>query len=222
MLQLNAQEVQKLYSAKLRAYRAFISFFRSRQAIRVLLENSGLLRPGLRVLDAGCGFGTATFALLDALRRRNIEPQVIEAFDLTSAMLVQFQGELESRGISHVRLKQANVLKLEELPASWTAYDLIVSTSMLEYVSGEDLSRALAALYARLGRRGILLVVITRRSWITKILIEWCWHAARYTRKELREAFVSAGFRDLAFIGFPFRYFWQNFSNYVIVAKRGE
>ena len=123
-------------------------------------------------------------------------------------------------GISHVRLKQANVLKLEELPASWTAYDLVVSTSMLEYLSREDLSRALAALYARLARRGILLVVITKRNWITRILIEWCWHAARYTRKELREAFVEAGFHDLAFIEFPFPYFWQNLSNHVVVAKR--
>lgn len=98
MLHANAQEVQKLYTVRLRAYRAFISFFRSRQAIRALMESSGFLRPGLRVLDAGCGFGSATFALLDALRRRNIEPQIIEAFDLTPAMMAQFQGELEARG----------------------------------------------------------------------------------------------------------------------------
>ena len=218
----NAQEVQKLYTVRLRAYQAFISFFRSRQAIRALMESSGFLRPGLRVLDAGCGFGSATFALLDALRRRNIEPKIIEAFDLTPAMLAQFQGELEARGISHVRLKQANVLNLEELPASWTAYDLIVSTSMLEYVSRQDFSRALAALYARLARRGILLVVITRRNWMTRILIEWCWQAAPYTRNELREEFAAGGFNELAFIRFPLQYFWQNLSNYVVVAKRGE
>lgn len=62
MLESKTQEVQKLYTAKLRAYRALITFFRSRQAIRALIESSGFLRPGLRVLDAGCGFGTATFA----------------------------------------------------------------------------------------------------------------------------------------------------------------
>ena len=74
--------VQKLYTEKLNAYRRFISFFRSREAIRALLESSGLLRPELRVLDAGAGFGTATFALLDALRHRSLEPKAIEAFDL--------------------------------------------------------------------------------------------------------------------------------------------
>lgn len=222
MLDANAQEVQKLYTVRLRAYRAFTSFFRSRQALRALLENSAFLRPGLRVLDAGCGFGMATFALLDALRRRNMEPQVIEAFDLTPAMLARFQMDLEARGINQIRLKQANVLELEQLPATWNDYDVIVSTSMLEYVSREDLSRALAALCARLSRRGILLVVITRRNWITRILIEWCWHAAGYTRKELREAFAAGGFNKLAFIRFPVRYFWQNLSNHVVVAKRGE
>ena len=218
----NAQEVEKLYTAKLGTYRAFISFFRSQDAIRALLEGSGFLRPGLRVLDAGCGFGTATFALLEALRRPNIGPQVIEAFDLTPAMLARFQVELDARGINQVRLKQANVLELEQLPSSWGDYDLIVSTSMLEYVAKEDLSQALSALYARLARCGILLVVIARKNWITRMLIESWWHAARYKRKELREAFAAAGFHDLVFIRFPFRYFWQNASNHVVVAKRGE
>lgn len=222
MLHANAQEVQKLYTAKLRAYRAFIAFFRSQHAIRALFKSSGLLRPGLRVLDAGCGFGTATFALLDALRERNIELQVIDAFDLTSAMLARFQVDLEARGINQVHLKQANVLEPEKLPATWNDYDLIVSTSMLEYVSRQDLSQALTALYARLARRGILLVVITRRNWITRILIEWCWHAAGYTRKELREAFAAGGFNELTFTRFPVQYFWQNLSNHVVVAKRGE
>jgi ubiquinone/menaquinone biosynthesis C-methylase UbiE len=66
MAQANpTEEVEKLYTARLNTYRAFISFFRSRNGIRALLESSELLRPGLRVLDAGAGFGTVTFALLD-------------------------------------------------------------------------------------------------------------------------------------------------------------
>jgi ABC-type taurine transport system substrate-binding protein len=50
-------------------------------------------------MDAGAGFGTATFALLDALRHRGLEPEAIEAFDLTPAMLVRFQRELDSRAL---------------------------------------------------------------------------------------------------------------------------
>ena len=122
--------------------------------LRALLEHSGLLRPKLRVLDAGAGFGTATFALLDALRAKNMDAQAIDAFDLTC--VINF-------GCS------------------------------------------------------------TRGEWqrITKILIEWWWHATCYSRKELRAAFATAGFA-LAFIRFPFRYFWQSASNHVFVTKRNS
>jgi SAM-dependent methyltransferase len=223
VIQSHTAGIERLYTEKLNAYRRFISFFRSRDAIRALLQSSGVLRPKLRVLDAGAGFGTATFALLDALRPRSIEPQAIDAFDLTPAMLARFRAELDSRGITLVRLKQANVLELnQQLPPSWSDYDLIVSTSMLEYVARPDLSQALSALNARLARDGTLLVVITRKNWITRILIELWWQAAGYSRQELREAFAKAGFLDPVFIRFPLRYFWQSFSNHVVAAKHGK
>jgi cyclopropane fatty-acyl-phospholipid synthase-like methyltransferase len=217
----NPQAVENLYSARLESYRRFISFFRSQQALQALLEGSGVLRPGLRVLDAGCGFGTASFALLNALLRSGLHPPLIHAFDLTPAMLARFQSELDRQGIGGVRLQQANVLALEQLPSSWTGYDLIVSASMLEYVGRENLAPALSALHARLASGGTLLVVITRKNWTTKTLIEGWWHAARYSRQELGQAFTLAGFTSVAFMKFPYRYFWQNFSNYVVVA-RGE
>ena len=223
VMQSKAGAVQTLYTERLSAYGAFISMFRSRDALRALLECSGLLRPKLRVLDAGVGFGTATFALLDALRAKDIEAQAIDAFDLTPAMLDQFQAELDSRGIILVRHKRANVLELEdELCPAWRDYDLIITASMLEYVPKESLPRALSALRARLAQDGNLLVVITRKNWITKVLIEWWWHAARYSHKELREAFATAGFGDLTFIRFPLRYFWQSVSNHVVLAKHNS
>ena len=216
-------EVQRLYTEKLNAYRRFISLFRSRDAIRALLESSGLLRPNLRVLDAGAGFGTATFALLDALRHRGIEAEAIEAFDLTPAMLARFQAELESRGVAKVHLRQANVLELDQqLPSPWCNYDLIVSASMLEYVASEQLSQALSALGARLAQGGTLLVIITRKNWITRALIERLWQAARYSQEELRGAFSRAGFGSVIFRRIPLRYFWQNFSNHVVMATRRE
>src|SRR5215472_3991310 len=224
MAQSHAWVVEKLYTQKLSTYRRFISFFRSRDALRTLLDDSGLVRPNLRILDAGAGFGTATFALLEALRSRNIDPEAIDAFDLTPAMLAQFRCALDSQNITQVRLNQANVLELDQqLPSSLSNYDLIISASMLEYVARPDLSNALSVLRARLAPQGTLLVIITRKkNWITKILIELWWQATRYSCQELRDTFAAAGFRDLAFSRFPLRYFWQNLSNHVVVANRGE
>ena len=222
-MQSHTEGIQRLYTEKLNAYRSFISIFRSQAAIRALLESSGLLRPKLRVLDAGAGSGTATFALLDALHHRGMEAEAIEAFDLTPAMLARFQAELDSRGVTQVHLKQANVLEFDkQLPSSWSNYDLIVSTSMLEYLPRTHLSQALSVLGARLARHGILLVVITRKNWITRVLIEWWWQAARYSRKELREAFSTAGLCNLTFRTLPLRYCCHSLSNHVVLAARGE
>ena len=86
------------------------------------------------MLDAGCGFGTTTYALVEALRQRNFSYQTIDAFDLTRAMLARFRATLDAQPIKDVHLRQADVLGLEELPSSWNDYDLILSTSMLEHL----------------------------------------------------------------------------------------
>ena len=87
MRQLSRSAIQELYTVGIDRYSSFIGFFRSQQATQALLQSSDLLRQGLRVLDAGCGFGMVTFALLDALQQRNFDYQRVDAFDFTPAML---------------------------------------------------------------------------------------------------------------------------------------
>jgi cyclopropane fatty-acyl-phospholipid synthase-like methyltransferase len=131
-------------------------------------------------------------------------------------MLSRFEKYLAARKISGVRVQQADVLRLQGLPPSWTNYDLILSASMLEYVSKEDFPSALAALRDRLSTHGKLIVMITRKTPETKIFIEWLWHANRYTKPELLRAFARAGLRNPVFHRFPVRYFWLNRANYVV------
>lgn len=212
-------DVQELYTAKADAYLSFSSIFRYGEGLRALFAASGLLRPSLRVLDAGCGFGTTAYALVEALRERNFSYQTIDAFDLTPAMLARFRATLDAHPITDVHLRQADVLRLEELPSSWSDYDLILSTSMLEHLPKEELSSALSSLRSRLAQNGALLVVITRKNLMTKFLIEGWWHARRYSRRDLQGAFAAAGFRNVVFRRFPFRYFWLNTANYAVVGK---
>jgi cyclopropane fatty-acyl-phospholipid synthase-like methyltransferase len=133
-------------------------------------------------------------------------------------MLSRFQQEIERRRIERVQLCQADVMSMEALPPSWREYDLILSASMLEYLPKQDLPSALAGLRARLAVGGHMLVMITRKTPETRVLIEWVWKAERYTKCELIESFHRAGFRDLQWFRFPRKYFWLNRANYVVVA----
>lgn len=217
---MEAREVQELYTASADGYLRFAAAFGYRQGLGAVIAGSGLLRPGLRVLDAGCGAGTVTFALLDALERQKIGYQTIDAFDLTPAMLERFAAGLAARGCTEIHPRQANVLALDEqLPGEWRGYDLILSASMLEYLPKEQLPVALASLRARLAPGGTLLVFITRANLPMRVLIGWLWRSETYRRAELARAFAAAGLREVGFLSFPWRWFWLNQWGYVVKAK---
>lgn len=213
---MDRSAVIDLYTRKLDSYAALIGFFRSAEAVEALLAASPFLRGGLKVLDAGCGFGMASLALIGALRQRGLDYDRIDAFDLTPAMLDRFRRTINEHALAGIRLRQADVL--DPLPPSWADYDLILSTSMLEYLAKPDLPRALANLRGRLKPGGTLLVKITRRTPESALIVGWKWHANRYGKDELRHAFGEAGFGRIAFRRLPWRYFWLNRGNYVVVA----
>lgn len=214
-----AVNVKKLYSENADKYLSAISFVGYPQALQKFFESYDRLRANLRVLDAGCGAGTATFALLAALNRYPLPYRTIDGFDLTPEMLARFHNELARRSITGVKLQEADVLALETLPPTWINYDLIISAAMLEYVPRGRLSEALQALRARLAPGGHLLIFITRKNPLTKLLIENWWKANRYTRNEITEALRTAGFEEIVFRIFPSRCFWQNFGAHVVEGR---
>ena len=153
-------------------------------------------------MDAGCGTGIATFALMDALAARNLSATSFDAFDLTPAMIETFRAAAAKRG-ADVRIAQADVLGPDALPHGWSGYDLIVSSAMLEYVSPDRLAEALAGLRRRLARDGTLIVFITRDNWLTRPMIGRWWRANLYTETTLLERFRSAGYSEVTFGRFP-------------------
>jgi putative NADH-flavin reductase len=57
-------------------------------------------------------------------------------------MLSRFRKHLASRKNLRVEVKQADVMDLQTLPSAWRDYDLVISTSMLEYLPRQDLPSA--------------------------------------------------------------------------------
>lgn len=210
------QNAKELFSAKAEAYHRYVSLFLYPQGLRAVFTDSGWLREGIRVLDAGCGTGILMLAFLEAQRSRGYECARADAFDLTPAMLERFGETLKRLGIERVELHEANVLKLELLPSSWKDYDMVISASMLEYVPRQKLPEALAGLRSRLADDGRLLLLMTRRNWLTQLLVERPWGGNRYSSSELAEGFTRAGFGDVVFHRFPPRYGWLNRWGYIV------
>ena len=192
-----------LFSRRADSYVRFISFVRYSQGIRSYFLRSALLRPRLRVLDAGCGTGALTLALREALVRRGMPPSALHGFDLTPTMLERLHTRLRTQAIGGVETRQADVLDLDQLPASWKGYDLVVSASMLEYVPPDRLAEALAGLRGLLAPEGRFVLFITRRNWLTRPLIGRWWQGNLYDEAQLSERFRQAGFVRFGFGSFP-------------------
>ena len=208
-----------LFSEKSGTYDRFIHATGYPRGLRAYFERSGLLRPGLHVLDAGCGTGVVTLAVHDACLRRGFAPPLTHAFDLTPAMLDRFRRTLGSRGITQIELAQADVLALGQLPSAWDDYDLVVSASMMEYLPRTKLPDALRGLRGRLRPDGTLILFITRRNWLTRPLIGRWWQSNLYTADELRVAFRDAGFATAAFRRFPFPFHYLDSWGYIVEAS---
>ena len=168
-------DASHLFTERHESYVRFVRLVRYPQGLRSYFLASPFLQPALRVLDAGCGTGLVTLALRDAVLSRGFEPGPLHGFDLTPAMLGKFRETLRRRTIDGIELKQADVLRLDTLPSSWTNYDLIVSASMMEYLPRERLVDALAGLRQRLTAGGRLVLFITRRNWLMGPLIGRWW-----------------------------------------------
>jgi len=91
------------------------------------------LSRGARILDAGCGTGLLTLALLRSLRF----PVHITSLDLSAASVVATRKAVADDGGQqrNVSYAQANVLSL---PFADHSFDLIITSGALEYMPLED------------------------------------------------------------------------------------
>ena len=118
--------------------------------------------PGARVLDAGCGTGTLTLAMLRTLR----VPVKLTALDLSASSMATARKYVDKNNPREqkVHFAQGNILSL---PFADESFDLIVTSGVLEYVPLDEGFSELARVIARGGH---LLHLPMRPSPVTALL----------------------------------------------------
>lgn len=120
------------------------------------------LSPKAKILDAGCGTGLLTVALLKALDH----PVRITAIDLSGSSIVTAKKAVEEKAgrADKVSFTQANVLAL---PFADNSFDFVVTSGVLEYV---PLREGFGELSRVLKRGGYILHLPVRPSPVSKML----------------------------------------------------
>ena|SRR2546426_5735159 len=148
---------------------------------------------GARILDAGCGTGLLSLALLRALRF----PVSITALDLSASSVTATrkavaQSEGRRRDVNYM---QGNVLSL---PFADGSFDFIVTSGALEYMPLDDGLSELARIIAP---QGHLLHLPVRPS-LTSTLLEICFRFKHHPPKDVLRR-TESHFRVVDHYSFP-------------------
>jgi ubiquinone/menaquinone biosynthesis C-methylase UbiE len=84
------------------------------------------LRPGMSLLDAGCGPGTITVGLAPI-----VAPGVLVAVDVSAEEVVCAEAAARTAGLDNVRVEVASIL---ELPFADDSFDAVFSQAVLDYL----------------------------------------------------------------------------------------
>ena len=201
----SGNQAEQLYTEKASLYqRVFIGWLNWGKQLDRFFRQSSYLKPNSKILDAGCGTGIVTKILYQISKERNYENIQFYAFDLTENMLKIFRKWISAEEANNIEVAQANVLDTNGLPSNWQEFDLIVSSTMLEYLPRNEVKDALANLKQLLKQDGTILVIITKRNLLTSWFAGKWWKANLYKKAEIKQAFQDAGFKEMAFKKFTF------------------
>jgi SAM-dependent methyltransferase len=156
------------------------------------------LRPGMSLLDCGCGVGSITVDLAE-----RVAPGQVVGVDIDAGQLAKARAEAARRGLINVRFDVASV---DDLPFPDASFDAALAHTLLFHLP--DPLRALRALRRVLKPGGV--VCVSDDDWSTRVLspadplVERAWelmtrvvqhHGGNpFYARHLRSLLLEAGF----------------------------
>jgi SAM-dependent methyltransferase len=145
-------------------------------------EKSG----NLFVLDAGCGTGLYSFAVLDRFPQAHVT-----AFDLNKDMITRLNRSVQKKGLENrIKVSIGDVTK--PIPQIREQFDVIITGGVLEYV--DDIASAVKNLSLYLKSGGYFLNSPVRDNWLAKIVAR-LFRFKPHSREANINAFISNGYK---------------------------
>jgi ubiquinone/menaquinone biosynthesis C-methylase UbiE len=107
-------------------YTGDLDWFRTRSLATAAAFFAPYLKPGMSLLDCGCGPGTITLGFAEALA-----PGIVTGIDIESEMIEQARAGAAERGLTNVRFAVADIHKL---PFTDDSFDAVWAASVLQYM----------------------------------------------------------------------------------------
>lgn len=184
--QVESGGAESLYDRFADLYDLTFKFNRYGRSVERYLRSCALpLRHGARVLDAGCGTGLLTLALLRVLER----PARLSAVDLSvKSLRAAARAVRGARAFPRHQISfgQANVLAL---PFADSTFDLVATSGVLEYVPVGEGLRELARVTAPGGYLFHLPVVPSPASRLLEVIFRFKTHPPREVEEHTRRHF---------------------------------
>jgi len=206
--QVAVENTHAFFSRRAKFYDfAFFKLSPFMPVVRAILIDRKALASNSKVLDAGTGTGLVTRVLYPLAREMKLSNVVFHAFDLTQAMLNVFARWIRAEGAEHaISTRVQNVLELETLPPDWRDYDLIVTSTMLEYVPPASLPKAVAGLLGLLKPGGKMIWLLSGRTLSMRLFVGWLWRSNLYSKAELEAVLAKAGVTKFEYLKLPHPY----------------
>jgi ubiquinone/menaquinone biosynthesis C-methylase UbiE len=162
------------------SYDLHMEFVKKSVSYNKYLVDSVWKYMGARILDVGCGIGTITSLFL--------KDKFIVGMDISDYYLSKFRQNVKEVQAFNIDIAGENTARFFKD----YSFDTIFCSNVLEHIENDD--KALKNMCAILESGGVLILIVPNHKFLYGTLDKADLHYRRYSRREISDKLLSAGF----------------------------